>query len=182
MFIIMLMDCINQCYPYVNHLELKQHGYNNWVCLYFNHKFSQYTNILIHKLSPYTNILIHKFSQYTNMLIHKFSQYTNMLIHTFSPYTNMLIHKFSQYTNMLIHKFSPYTPGRVLPYLGMVGRFYGDDPRFGGFQSDILYLNTILLTFLSAEKISLSLSDLVPELLGPKVGLIFHQNVLFNRF
>ncbi len=35
---------------------------------------------------------------------------------------------------------------------------------------------------LSAEKISLSLSHLVPEILGPKVGLIFDQNVLFNRF
>ncbi len=33
---------------------------------------------------------------------------------------------------------------------------------------------------LSAEKIGLSLSHLVPEILGPKVGLIFHQNVLFN--
>ncbi len=35
---------------------------------------------------------------------------------------------------------------------------------------------------LSAEKIGLSLSYLVPEILGPKVGLILQQNVLFNRF
>ncbi len=35
---------------------------------------------------------------------------------------------------------------------------------------------------LSAEKISLSRSHLLPEILGPNVGLIFHQNVLFNRF
>ncbi len=35
---------------------------------------------------------------------------------------------------------------------------------------------------LSAEKISLSLSHLVPEILGPKIVLFFHQNVLFNRF
>ncbi len=34
----------------------------------------------------------------------------------------------------------------------------------------------------SAEKISLSQSHLVPEILGPKVSLIFHQNVLFNTF
>ncbi len=34
---------------------------------------------------------------------------------------------------------------------------------------------------LSAEKIGLSLSHLVPEILGHKFGLIFHQNVLFNR-
>ncbi len=32
------------------------------------------------------------------------------------------------------------------------------------------------------KKIGFSLSHLVPEILGPKVGLIFHQNVLFNRF
>ncbi len=30
--------------------------------------------------------------------------------------------------------------------------------------------------------ISLSLSHLVPQILGPKYGLMFHQNVLFNRF
>ncbi len=35
---------------------------------------------------------------------------------------------------------------------------------------------------LFAEKIGLSLSHLVPETLGPKAGLIFHQNVLFNWF
>ncbi len=32
------------------------------------------------------------------------------------------------------------------------------------------------------KKICLSLSHLVPEILGPKVGLFFHQNVLFNLF
>ncbi len=30
------------------------------------------------------------------------------------------------------------------------------------------------------KKICLSLSHLVPEILGPKVALPFHQNVLFN--
>ncbi len=35
---------------------------------------------------------------------------------------------------------------------------------------------------LSVEKIGLSPSYLVPEILGPKVGLIYHQNVLFNIF
>ncbi len=34
----------------------------------------------------------------------------------------------------------------------------------------------------TAEKIGLSLSHLVQEILGPKVGLIFYQNVFFNRF
>ncbi len=32
------------------------------------------------------------------------------------------------------------------------------------------------------KKICLPPSHLVPEILGPKVGLIFHHNVLFNRF
>ncbi len=32
------------------------------------------------------------------------------------------------------------------------------------------------------KKIGLSLSHLIPWILGPKCGLIFHQNVLFNRF
>ncbi len=66
----------------------------------------------------------------------------------------------------------------------MVGRFCGDDPHFGDFQSDwvpFLYLNTIRLTPFSAENISLSLSHLVPEILRPKVGL-FHQNAHSNRF
>ncbi len=75
--------------------------------------------------------------------------------------------------------------GGVLPYLGMVGRFRGDDPRFWEFRSDwvpILYLSTIWLTPSFWRKIGLSLSHLVPEILGPKFGLFFHQNVLFNRF
>ncbi len=59
-----------------------------------------------------------------------------------------------------------HVPGWVLPYLGMVGRLSGDDPRFRDFQSDwdpILYLNTILLTPHSSEKISLSRSHLVTD-------------------
>ncbi len=45
--------------------------------------------------------------------------------------------------------------GGVLPYLCMAGRFCSDDLRFWDFQSDwvpILYLNTIRLTPLCAEK------------------------------
>ncbi len=76
--------------------------------------------------------------------------------------------------------------GRVLLNLGMVGRFRGDDPRFWDFQSEwvpILCLSTFSdWCSLSAEKIGLSLSQLVPEILGPKIGKIFHQNVLFNSF
>ncbi len=63
----------------------------------------------------------------------------------------------------------------VLPYLGTVGRFHGDDPIFvivdlilplmyGATRSD--------WPLFSAEIISLCLSHLVPEIHGHKVGLI----------
>ncbi len=75
--------------------------------------------------------------------------------------------------------------GGVLPYLGMVGRFCGDNPRFGDFQSVFgsLFHTSTQSDWppLSAEKIGLSLSHLVPEILGTKVDVIVHQNVLFNR-
>ncbi len=53
-----------------------------------------------------------------------------------------------------------YPGGGVLPYLGMVERFRGDDPRFEIFDpiGSIFYTST------------------------PKVGVIFHQNILFHRF
>ncbi len=76
-------------------------------------------------------------------------------------------------------------PWSVLPYLAMVGRFCGDDPHFGDFQSiwvPILYLSTIQLIPSFCKKDGLSLFHLVPEILELKVGLIFHQNALFNRF
>ncbi len=74
--------------------------------------------------------------------------------------------------------------GRVHPYLGMVGRFRGDDPRFFSNLIESLFYTSTQSDRppLSAEKIGLSLSYLVPEILGPKVGLIFHQNVFLNRF
>ncbi len=76
--------------------------------------------------------------------------------------------------------------GGVLPYLGMVERFRGDDPPFLRFSIRLgLYFipqRNPNDSFFSAETIGLSLSHLVPEILGPKVAVIFHQNVLFNRF
>ncbi len=73
--------------------------------------------------------------------------------------------------------------GGMLPYLNMVGRLRGNDPRlfiylFIFFQSDwvpILYLNTIQLipSFCRKNRFVLNLSHLVPDILGPKVGLIF---------
>ncbi len=78
------------------------------------------------------------------------------------------------------------SPGWVLPYLGIVGRFRGDEPHVWDFQSSwvpILYLNTILLNPLFCrKKLGLSLSHLVPDILGRKVSLIVHHLVLFNRF
>ncbi len=61
-------------------------------------------------------------------------------------------------------------------------RFCGDDPHLFDFQSDwvpFLYFNIMRLTPLSAEKIGLSLSHLVLEMLGPKVGLIFHKKIYY---
>ncbi len=75
--------------------------------------------------------------------------------------------------------------GGVLPYLGIVVRFHSDDPRFLRFSIQlgpyfIPQLNLIYPLFY--KKIGLSLSHLVPEILGPKLDLMFHLNVLFNRF
>ncbi len=82
------------------------------------------------------------------------------------------------------------TPRRVLPYLGMVDRFCSDDPPFFFFFfypiGSLFYaLSRSDWPHISAETISLSLSDLVPEILGHKFGLIFHKIllfILFNRF
>ncbi len=57
----------------------------------------------------------------------------------------------------------------VLPYLGMVGRFCIDDPIFVIFNligSPCYTLTQSDCPPLSAEKIGLSLSHLVPEILG----------------
>ncbi len=58
-------------------------------------------------------------------------------------------------------------------------------PVLGGFNppGSLFYTSTQFdLPPLSAKKIGLPLSHLVPEILRPKIGLLFHQNVLFNRF
>ncbi len=52
----------------------------------------------------------------------------------------------------------------VLSNLGIVGRFCSDDHHFCDCQSDLVPL--------SADKISLCLSHLVPEIHGHKIGLI----------
>ncbi len=98
-----------------------------------------------------------------------------------------------------------FPPRRVLPYLGMVGRFHGDDPPFLRFSIllgpsfmphhdliDPIFLRKIIGLSLShsvpeilGPKVCLiykPLSHSIPEILRPKVGLIFHQMFYFNYF
>ncbi len=73
----------------------------------------------------------------------------------------------------------------VLPYLGMVGKFLSENPVFEILNPicSLLYAsNESDWPPLSAQIIGTSLSHLVSEIFGPKVGLNFHQSVLFNSF
>ncbi len=75
-------------------------------------------------------------------------------------------------------------PEKVLPYLGMVGRFRSDDPHLD-FLFDWVHVLCLIMIWLTpsfCRKIGLSLSHLVLEILVPKVCLICYQNVLFNSF
>ncbi len=80
----------------------------------------------------------------------------------------------------------------VLPYLGTLGGsavmirgsiarhpFWGFSIRLGPY---FVHLHNPIDPSICRKKIGLSLSHLVPEILGPKVALIFHQNNLFNNF
>ncbi len=75
------------------------------------------------------------------------------------------------------------SPGRVLPYLGMVGRFRSDDSRF----FLMIFDQNGSLSFASSwtdwpsfsVEICLSLSHLVPKIRWSTFGLICHQNILF---
>ncbi len=75
-----------------------------------------------------------------------------------------------------------WIPGRVLPYLGKVGKFCGEDPSF----YEIFYLIGSLFYASSRSDWPLSTAKnwfvsitftIFLEILGPKVGLIFYQNV-----
>ncbi len=70
------------------------------------------------------------------------------------------------------------TLGWVLPYLGMVGTLRGVDPPFWGFPIRLgpyfIPQHNSVDPFFLQKKIGLSLSHLVPEILGPKVGQFFH--------
>ncbi len=66
--------------------------------------------------------------------------------------------------------------GCIRPYLCIVVRFCGDDPRLWDFQSDcvpILYLTTIRVTPSFCRKIGLFVSYLVTMILGPTHGIFF---------
>ncbi len=67
----------------------------------------------------------------------------------------------------------------------MVGNFCSIDPRFWHFPIPLgLFLCPTRSYWLplSAEKISLSLSHLFPEIIWAKIGLIFHKNLSFDHF
>ncbi len=70
--------------------------------------------------------------------------------------------------------------------LGMVGRLCGDDPCFLRLLIQLCSYSMSQLDLIDPlvlqKKISLFLSHLVPEMLGPKFGQMFHQKVLFNSF
>ncbi len=67
-------------------------------------------------------------------------------------------------------------PGEGTHIFGHGGGFRNDDLHFW----DILSNHDLIDPLFLKKKISLSLSHLVPEILGAKVGIMFHQNVLFN--
>ncbi len=72
----------------------------------------------------------------------------------------------------------------TLPYLGMVGKFRCDDPPFWEFSIRLgpyfIPQQNLIDTLFLQKKIGLSLSHLVPEILGPKIGQFFHQNVFLK--
>ncbi len=82
--------------------------------------------------------------------------------------------------------YSTHTPGVGTSIIGHGREVTWWWPPFWAFSIQlgpyfIPHHNPIDPLFLE-KKIGWSLSHLVPEILGPKVGLIFHQNVLFDRF
>ncbi len=73
----------------------------------------------------------------------------------------------------------------ALTYLNMVGNFHSIDPCFWYFSipsGPFLWTTRSYWPPLSAEKIGLSLSHLVPEIIWPKVGLIFHTYLTVDHF
>ncbi len=105
---------------------------------------------------------------------------------TGTPFVFMCLCTFlSVFINQHFAKTPPGGGGGVYPYLGMVGRFRGDDPRFGDFQSDwvpILYINTIRLTTSFGRKnrfvsITFSSRDTRTYIL-----FTFSPKCIFNRF
>ncbi len=77
------------------------------------------------------------------------------------------------------------TPGEGTPILGYgreVPRWWSMFLRFLIWLDPYFMADQHLIHPFYCREISLSLSHEVPEILGPKVGQIFHQNVWFNSF
>ncbi len=75
--------------------------------------------------------------------------------------------------------------GGTIPYWNRGGNFRSIDPWFWHVPIPLGPFVCPTRSYwppLSAEKIGLSLSHLVPEIIWPKVGLIFHKNLLFDHF
>ncbi len=79
----------------------------------------------------------------------------------------------------------PGKGGGGTPILEHGGNFRSIDPHFWHFPIPLgLFLCPTRSYWppLSAENIGLSLSHLVPEIIWPKVGLIFYKNLSFDHF
>ncbi len=71
------------------------------------------------------------------------------------------------------------------PHLDMVGRFHGDHSHWRTSNpTSSLFATSAQFDWppLSPAQFALSLSNLVPEIPGPKVDLIFHQNFYLTDF
>ncbi len=85
---------------------------------------------------------------------------------------NRVSYYIKELCNLSLEIQGPFMGEGVLPYLGMVGRFHGDDPHFCDCTTDLVPIVWTDFPPLSAEIISLCLSHLVPKIRGHKVGLI----------
>ncbi len=73
----------------------------------------------------------------------------------------------------------------ALTYLKVVGNFLGIEPLFDFFKSKWVHFYAKTRSYwppFSAVKIGLSVSQLVPEIIWPKVDQMFEQNLLFDNF
>ncbi len=123
----------------------------------------------------YLFIILYSYWIATNII--QYLLYLVMLVSEYlSVFTQLFLRKWGQLLyQRIMQPFLRNTRRGVLSYLGMVGRFCGDDTHFYDNQSDlvpIVWCNQIQLPPSFCRKISFSPSHLVPEICGHKVGLI----------